>query len=216
MDVTKSGPCLRVNYTAVQRTAQCSWNIARVHHLLTKRQAVEAGWPFRPFFWFQALQPPKSFRTNRALLAVLSAVHTSTAASTTSMPNPIYVTPRSLIPQLRTTKPPVIIDVREEDRRGGHIKSSLHIPAPTFRADPSKYLYLCDKSDRIIFHCMYSQVRGPTCAAVFANAIEKAMEHGSVKNVPEVVVLEGGFQAFAAAVSSDQSDLLEAFDPTLQ
>ncbi|KAI0566535.1 rhodanese-like protein [Gracilaria domingensis] len=112
---------------------------------------------------------------------------------------------------LRSSKPPVVIDVREDDRVGGHIKSSIHVPAPDLRRDPSRYLKCINGADTVVFHCMYSQLRGPTCAVRFWYALDAARKEGRLQTVPEVVILEGGFAAFVKGKKLPE-DLIEAFD----
>ncbi|PXF41440.1 Dual specificity phosphatase Cdc25 [Gracilariopsis chorda] len=128
------------------------------------------------------------------------------------MSAPSYISRDTLASMLRSSNPPVVIDVREDDRIGGHIKSSVHIPAPDLRRDPSLYLKHVKGKDTVVFHCMYSQLRGPTCAVRFWYALDKARKDGRLQSVPEVVILEGGFAQFIKAGKA-HDDLIEAFDP---
>ncbi|RYP06526.1 hypothetical protein DL764_003120 [Monosporascus ibericus] len=57
-----------------------------------------------------------------------------------------------------------IVDVRDDDHTGGHIKSSLHFPSGSLDATmPTLLRQLADK-DTVVFHCALSQQRGPSAA----------------------------------------------------
>lgn len=69
-----------------------------------------------------------------------------------------------------------IIDVRDEDFEGGHIYGAVNLPSETFYDRK-----ILDKMVRdwgipspekprtiLVFHCMKSQQRGPTCARIFS------------------------------------------------
>ena len=57
-----------------------------------------------------------------------------------------------------------IIDVRDDDHIGGHIKHSTHVPSQTLdRKVPELVRELKDK-EIVIFHCALSQQRGPKAA----------------------------------------------------
>ena len=128
-----------------------------------------------------------------------------------TMPPPTYITAEKLIEKLRTDKPPKVIDVREEDRKGGHIKHSIHIPAPVFRASPSQAIPLVKDAELVVVHCMYSQVRGPSCAALLAAALDSAVAKKEVEGNPQVTVLEGGFAGMLRNREGNE-DLFQEFD----
>ncbi|CAD7958626.1 unnamed protein product [Amoebophrya sp. A25] len=66
-----------------------------------------------------------------------------------------------------------VIDVRDHDRsEGGHIPGSTWIPSQEFRQQLPKLVDQYRNERRtLVFHCMFSQSRGPTCAKLFANAV---------------------------------------------
>lgn len=130
---------------------------------------------------------------------------------------PTYLTPQQLLAHLRNSNlsRTVVIDVREADRAGGHIRGSLHIPAPIFRADPSAHLAATQGADRVIFHCMYSQVRGPACAAAYAHALHAVGD--TITRKPEVCVLSDGFAGVArlAVNGGTAADIVDDLDNDL-
>ena len=115
------------------------------------------------------------------------------------MEPPRYIQPSALVEILRNPhasgKRHVIIDVRDTDFAGGHIRSAVNIPEDNFMDDDDVDA-LVDKykeEDIIIFHCMKSQVRGPSCAKRLKARMEVLLEH---KHKPQVLILHGGYERF--------------------
>lgn len=98
-----------------------------------------------------------------------------------------------------------VVDVRDIDRAGGHIKGSINIHAADFLEDTERYASEWSAGTRIVFHCMYSQVRGPECARALARA-NKALK---LENPPVPYILVGGFRGMAA--QGQFKDVLEGF-----
>ncbi|KAG2374610.1 hypothetical protein C9374_010629 [Naegleria lovaniensis] len=91
----------------------------------------------------------------------------------------------------------LIIDVRDEDYEGGHVKGSLHLDFSNFEQVhlPTLIKTCKEKSsslDTIVFYCMYSEQRGPQCATSFAEKIadDKELQH------LKLFVPSGGFNSF--------------------
>ena len=106
----------------------------------------------------------------------------------------------------------VIVDVRDEDYIGGHIKGSIRLSFGEFEQKVDelvKTLIKEQKKDTIVFTCMYSEQRGPSCACTFTEALEKQ----DAKHV-KVYVLSGGFHGWlkAFAARSDVSDYISEVD----
>lgn len=166
----------------------------------------------------QELHSPLSSRTqSRAQSPMRSIFRRKADERTPIMSNVEYMTAEEVAEYIRTTTRTVIIDVREDDHAGGHIKGSHHIPAPVLRTQPSRYLHLAKNADRIIFHCMFSQCRGPTCASVFQAALAGSVDgdNPSEMPLPKVCVLAGGFEAFAKLAVAGNLDLVEHLDRVL-
>jgi Cdc25 family phosphatase len=108
-----------------------------------------------------------------------------------------------------------IIDVRDEDFVGGHIKGAINSPSEDLEDDDELEALVgkvClgkrrNKCSKVVFHCMKSQERGPTCARRFANKLSLLMDEETEENsdnkLPTIFVLQGGFEEFAAAYSND-------------
>lgn len=130
--------------------------------------------------------------------------------------SPEFLSAQQVLNYVRDGKRIAIIDVREDDRAGGHIKGSYHVPAPELLANPSKYLSLADGNDLVVFHCMFSQYRGPACANAFIKSLtERMYEDDDESHNPEVCIMAGGFQAFAKLAMQGNMDAVEEFSNSL-
>ncbi|KAI0847997.1 Rhodanese-like protein [Daldinia vernicosa] len=130
---------------------------------------------------------------------------------------------------LVTANPPssdgtiAIVDVRDDDHIGGHIKSSLHFPSRSLDATmPTLLRKLADK-DIVIFHCALSQQRGPSAALRYirekeaaAAAVKRAAEEveakkeGKAAKQQQVYVLDRGFVGWQEVYGPDER-LTEAY-----
>lgn len=121
-----------------------------------------------------------------------------------------YITAEELAESLRGGRENVIVvDARDEDRAGGHIKGSVHTGSAEMMGNTRHYAQLWATADKVVFHCMMSQVRGPKCARLFTDALAHVVPKGETK--PAVFVLEGGFQQFARG-RAQFMDLIEGWD----
>jgi hypothetical protein len=101
--------------------------------------------------------------------------------------------------------------VRDEDRAGGHLAQSAHVPSDEFLRGAHRFAKDAAAAGvvrTVAFHCTFSQVRGPRCAARFADAL--ARMGGAAADI-RVVVVEGGFKA-CAKLWPKERDLFEDFD----
>lgn len=103
-----------------------------------------------------------------------------------------------------------IIDVRESDYVGGHIKGSWHYPAGDFYTSlPEIYhkIYI-DKIHDVVFHCMLSQARGPSSTLKFLRSIDDIVDSKVklyLENDVHVYVLKGGFNRWQGEYGKDSS-----------
>lgn len=128
--------------------------------------------------------------------------------------SPIYITATEVLELVRKGTATVVVDVREDDHAGGHIKGSVHVPAPTFRSNPGKYLQLAEGKDNVVFHCMFSQYRGPSSANAFIDAWNKrAVTDPKYTGLspPEVYIMAGGFNAVAKLALKGDIDVVDDF-----
>lgn len=125
-----------------------------------------------------------------------------------------YISAKDLSTKLRDGASVTVVDVRDEDRAGGHIRGSVHVPAHEFQREVPRFLSQSATKEAVVFHCMMSQMRGPRCALAFAKAVEDAVKKGDMVEVPQVLILEGGFREFARSYSKATKDLFEDFQPS--
>jgi len=177
------------------------------------------------------------------------SLHRHAHAATMSFYSPAYLTPAQLHTLLvntsssgssgsngaASTSRVLVVDVRDEDRYGGHIAGSLHVPSSEFferTQDIIQHIEAASKEggqpvDKIVFHCMMSQQRGPKCARIMAEAVAaSSSSHSSSpsstssSSFPSIHILEGGFSGWVrylnsldASVRSKQLPLLlDAYD----
>ncbi|OQR85718.1 hypothetical protein THRCLA_23009 [Thraustotheca clavata] len=104
-----------------------------------------------------------------------------------------------------------VIDVRDSDFIGGHIRGAINLPEDHFQDDDEVDEIVEEYKDvpQIVFHCMMSQIRGPFCAKRFKSRMEIVLEDAPKK--PDVRVLYGGFQLFGREYRNDP-ELIEDMD----
>jgi rhodanese-related sulfurtransferase len=137
-----------------------------------------------------------------------------------------YIKPSALSNQLldpSASSKVAVVDVRDNDYLGGHIKNSVHAPIDQFDARMPELLRTLKDKDRVVFHCMLSQQRGPSAALSYARAKaeqvakERKAEGGDGKSDDdedgkdilriggqEVCVLQGGFGQWQSRYGKDK------------
>lgn len=83
-----------------------------------------------------------------------------------------------------------IIDVRDADYIGGHIRTATNVPSSTLDYRASELARQLAEKKTVVFHCMLSQQRGPGAALRYLRERERL----GVQGEQEVYVLDGGFQ----------------------
>ncbi|RKU46234.1 hypothetical protein DL546_004938 [Coniochaeta pulveracea] len=119
-----------------------------------------------------------------------------------------------------------VIDVRDDDHIGGHIRGSQNIPSRLIDAMmPTLVRQLKDKKT-VVFHCALSQQRGPSAALKYVRERERMLpglghlkvnetRHGEEggegkKEDQEVYVLDRGFVGWQEVYGTDER-LTEAY-----
>lgn len=69
-----------------------------------------------------------------------------------------------------------VIDVRDDDHIGGHIKDSINIPSQTLDAQLPTLLRKLEGKRTVVFHCALSQQRGPSAALQYLREVQRAKE----------------------------------------
>ena len=94
-----------------------------------------------------------------------------------------------------------VVDVRDNDHIGGHIKGALHVPSATIDYRVPELVRILQDKDTVVFHCMLSQQRGPSAALRYARERERLLGNDKGKCLAQdeegagqkVCVLERGF-----------------------
>ena len=76
------------------------------------------------------------------------------------------------VAQLIDNKSATIIDVRNENEfKDGHLPGAVNVPSNLFDDETFVDSLVAKYKDenQLVFHCMHSQKRGPTCAKQFAS-----------------------------------------------
>ncbi|KAI0404529.1 Rhodanese-like protein [Xylaria palmicola] len=105
-----------------------------------------------------------------------------------------------------------VVDVRDDDHIGGHIRSSLHFPSQGLDATmPTLLRKLADK-DTVIFHCALSQQRGPSAALRYLRErhAAAAAKEPAANKPQKVYVLDRGFVGWQEIYGPDER-LTEAY-----
>lgn len=85
-----------------------------------------------------------------------------------------------------------IVDVRDDDHVGGHIKSSIHAPTPSLDHRIPQLVRTMAEKKIVVFHCSLSQQRGPSAALRYMRERQRKAEKGEVGGgVMTEVVREG-------------------------
>ncbi|KAI9828510.1 MAG: hypothetical protein M1826_006047 [Phylliscum demangeonii] len=134
-------------------------------------------------------------------ISSITAVRLSGMLSQAAPPTTAPATTRTTVVPTTTTVPPTtspplaVIDVRDDDHIGGHIRTSQHVPSTRLMARDGQQMAQLVQELRevpvVVFHCSLSQQRGPAAA--------------------EVYVLEGGFRSWLALYGEDTT-LTEGYD----
>ncbi|KAI1185147.1 Rhodanese-like protein [Nemania serpens] len=103
-----------------------------------------------------------------------------------------------------------IVDVRDDDHIGGHIRTSLHFPSRSLDAMmPTLLRRLADK-EVVVFHCALSQQRGPGAALQYlrekeaASAASSSPSSSAAKTTQKVYVLDRGFEGWQEVYGLDE------------
>jgi len=143
--------------------------------------------------------------------------------STLSISNLAYISREDLAQQL-PSQSIAVVDVRDSDHIGGHIKGSTWVPSAQLDHKTPELIRTLKDKDVVVFHCALSQQRGPSAALRYLREKErldpgKVESRGEVEEKGEgvdkedgkgegkkqkVVVLKGGFTEWQEKYGSDE------------
>ncbi|KAJ5143715.1 uncharacterized protein N7515_002502 [Penicillium bovifimosum] len=102
-----------------------------------------------------------------------------------------------------------IIDVRDSDHIGGHIRSSTWVPTSTLDVRMPELIRTLQDKKMVVFHCALSQQRGPSAALRYTRQRESTLGVEESQK-QQVFVLEGGFVEWQQKYGNDPK-LTEAY-----
>ncbi|CAH9090252.1 unnamed protein product [Cuscuta europaea] len=92
-----------------------------------------------------------------------------------------------------------IVDVRDDERSSdGHIAGSLHFCSETFNVNMPRLVHATNGKDTLVFHCAFSQIRGPRCARTFADYLSQTVDKDNA-GIKRIMVLENGYNGWKGA-----------------
>lgn len=130
-----------------------------------------------------------------------------------------YISPQDLYNLIKSSKVSgkdyIVVDVRDEDFIGGNIKGCLHIPSRKYEELFEDLCARIKDIPTIIFHCAYSQARGPKAANIYTQKrVLVSGCDGESGSKQRVLVLQGGFANMQAAYKDDNA-VIEGWDKSL-
>lgn len=116
-----------------------------------------------------------------------------------------YVSPEKLHLWLTDkNKRVAVVDVRDDDFAGGHIKGCLHYPSSSLPEKLPELLPKLADYDEVVFHCALSQVRGPQAALRTLRSAAALPPQEFVPLEPvNILVLRGGFTEWQRLYGED-------------
>ncbi|KAF2198673.1 Rhodanese-like protein [Delitschia confertaspora ATCC 74209] len=97
-----------------------------------------------------------------------------------------------------------IIDVRDSDHIGGHIRGSTWVPSSELDFKTPELVRQLKDKETVVFHCALSQVRGPKAALGYLRERRRLGGGKKGKKEQRVVVLEGGFTKWQEKYGEDK------------
>ncbi|KAK7610705.1 Rhodanese-like domain-containing protein [Phyllosticta paracitricarpa] len=105
-----------------------------------------------------------------------------------------------------TTPSLAIIDVRDSDYIGGHIRGCTNVPAHSLDWRAPELVRSLRDVPLVVFHCALSQQRGPGAALRYLRERERLNgQQQQQQQQQEVKVLEGGFVRWQEKYGTDES-----------
>ena len=100
-----------------------------------------------------------------------------------------------------------VIDVRDHDYPGGHIKTSTHIPSSSLDHTIPEIVRKMAGKEIVIFHCALSQQRGPSAALRYLRERESKRKTAKVEKEsgpPGIGIRNGAIQKVSPPASKEQ------------
>ncbi|OHX00214.1 phosphoprotein phosphatase-like protein [Colletotrichum incanum] len=119
-----------------------------------------------------------------------------------------------LLAEQAVTNPSVaVVDVRDDDYLGGHIKGCINMPSRSLEAMMPTLIRRLEGKKTVVFHCALSQQRGPSAALRYLRERERiraskktsdSAEEASSTEPQTVYVLDRGFVGWQEVYGEDE------------
>ncbi|KAI1000689.1 hypothetical protein K3495_g7509 [Podosphaera aphanis] len=97
-----------------------------------------------------------------------------------------------------------IVDVRDTDHVGGHIKNSIHAPSNTLTSKMPGLIRALKDKEMVVFHCALSQQRGPSAALRYHRERDSVLATEESRNDSQkVYILDEGFVGWQKKYGQD-------------
>ncbi|KAL9710082.1 hypothetical protein Ac2012v2_006377 [Leucoagaricus gongylophorus] len=96
-----------------------------------------------------------------------------------------------------------VIDVRQNDHTGGHVRGSFQCPAQSFYDDSPGYFERFKDSEKVIFYCQSSNGRGSRCAGWYQDYLDSVGCNSS-----EAYIMAGGIKEWMGKFKGEE-DLVD-------
>ncbi|RYP91964.1 hypothetical protein DL770_001938 [Monosporascus sp. CRB-9-2] len=154
-------PGIFLVYTAVKRHLRTGGLYTRPYRVATEGDALSyVGGNYESI----SVRRISTTSTNSKRMAAATTIADLERISADRLKDLILAQAQQKIEDPNSGSKVAIVDVRDDDHVGGHIKSSLHFPSGSLDATmPTLLRQLADK-DTVVFHCALSRERGPSAA----------------------------------------------------
>jgi rhodanese-related sulfurtransferase len=178
-------------------------------HRLQLHSSTYLYYKTHPLFTLRLCRPPSS--------AAIMSTPTLTLSDLTYISREDLASTLSTAP-LSDSSSLAVVDVRDSDHIGGHIRGSTWVPSSTLDYKTPELVRSLKDKDTVVFHCVLSQQRGPGAALRYlrekerVDGLEKkedAQETGEGAKEgkgkkQKVLVLRGGFEKWQETYGSDE------------
>ena len=100
-----------------------------------------------------------------------------------------------------------VIDVRDDDHVGGHIKSSTHVPSSSLDHRIPEIVRTMAGKEIVVFHCALSQQRGPAAALRYMRERKSKVKKGKINTEiapPGIGIRDGCVPKVSTPASKEQ------------
>ncbi|EGY14074.1 CDC25-like phosphatase YCH1 [Verticillium longisporum] len=112
-----------------------------------------------------------------------------------------------LTQQAAATDPTVaVVDVRDDDYLGGHIKGGINMPSATLDVMMPTLVRRMQDKKTVVFHCALSQQRGPSAALKYLRERDQMLRRENPAELANqtVYVLDLGFSGWQQTYGEDE------------